>query len=103
MALSLQVAYPVGDSTTFDHAYYTSTHMPLVGQHMGAFIQGTSIGKGLAGGGPDAPAPFHVIATMTFADQAGLDGALAAAGPVIADIANFTNSAPQMMVGEVIS
>ena len=103
MALSLQVIYPSSEGTNFDMDYYLGTHMPLVGQHMGSHIDQVLVTKGLAGGAPDAPAPFHVVATMTFADQSALDAALAKAQPVIADIANFTNSQPQMMVGEVIS
>lgn len=38
---------------------------------------------------------------MTFADQAALDSALAAAGPALADIPNFFSGHPQMLIGEV--
>lgn len=102
MALSLQVIYPADDGSKFDMDYYLGTHMPLVGQHMGAHIEQVLLTKGLAGGAPGAPAPFHAVATMTFADQSALDAALSKAQPVIADIANFTDSKPEMMVGEVI-
>lgn len=102
MALTLQVAYPAAEGTRFDFDYYGGTHMALVGEHMGAHISSASVSKGLAGGGPDAPSPFYAIATITFADQAAMDAAMAAAGPVIADIPNFTDTAPQMMVGEVM-
>ncbi len=37
------------------------------------------------------------------APLAALDAALGAAGPVIADIGNFTNTRPQMLIGEVIA
>jgi len=102
MALSLQVIYPVGDGTTFDHDYYATNHMAIVNEHMGPHIDHVTISKGLAGG-PDTPPGFHAIATMIFADQGGLDAALAAAGPALKDIPNFTNSQPQMLVGEVIA
>ena len=100
MAVSLQVLYPTENNTTFDHSYYASTHMPLVGEHMGSHIDTTLIIKGLAGG-PDTPAGFHAIATMTFADQAALDAALGAAGPVLADIPKFFSGQPEMLIGEV--
>ncbi len=100
MAVSLQVLYPVGDGTTFDHAYYATTHMALVGEHMGAHIASAQASKGLAGG-PDVPAPFHAIATITFADQSAMDAAMAAAGPVMADIPNFTNVQPQIQIGQI--
>ena len=100
MAVSLQVLYPTENETTFDHDYYTSKHMAIVGEHMGPHIDNTLVIKGLAGG-PDTPPGFHAIATMTFKDQAALDSALAAAEPALADIPNFYNGQPQMLVGEV--
>lgn len=102
MSVSLQVLYPVSTDATFDHDYYTTTHIPLVGEHMGAHIQSTSISKGIAGG-PDVPAGFYVVATMVFAAMENLQAALEVAGPVLADIPNFTNVAPQMLIGEIIS
>ncbi|MCK0150371.1 EthD family reductase [Marivita sp. S6314] len=102
MALTLQVIYPISDDTHFDYDYYLGTHMPLVGEHMGAHIDSTLVTKGLAGG-PDAPPQTYAIASMVFADKSALDAAMAAAGPVVADIKNFTNTTPQMLVGEVIA
>jgi len=76
--------------------------MGLVGEHMGQHIQDTIVTKGLAGG-PDTPPAFHATATMVFADQAAFDAAMTVAGPVLADIPNFTNTAPQMLIGQVYS
>ena len=101
MAMSLQVIYPITEETNFDYDYYTSTHMDLVNQHMGPHISSTIVTKGLAGG-PDAPPQSYAVATFTFADQGALDATMGAAGPVIADIPKFTNSQPQMLIGEVI-
>jgi uncharacterized protein (TIGR02118 family) len=100
MAVTLQVLYPVGDDTTFDHAYYATTHMDLVDQHMGAHIASVQASKGLAGG-PNVPAPYHAITTITFADQGAMGFAMKEAGPVMADIANFTNIQPQILIGEI--
>ncbi|GAA6207911.1 hypothetical protein NBRC116601_12040 [Cognatishimia sp. WU-CL00825] len=100
MTVSLQVLYSTQDNTTFDRDYYTATHLPLVNKHMGEHIESVSIVKGLAGG-PDVPAGFHTIATMTFKDQDALNAALGAAPPVLADIGNFYNGQPQMLIGEV--
>lgn len=102
MPVSLQVLYPVHDETHFDHDYYTATHIPLVDEHMGEHIDRTSISKGLAGG-PDVPAGFYVVATMIFASMDNLQTALEVAGPVLADIPNFTNTEPKMLIGEVIA
>ena len=102
MAVSLQVSYPISDGTTFDYDYYTSTHFDLVGEHMGAHIDSMLVTKGLAGG-PDTPPGIHAIASIVFSDQDAMNAALAAADPVLADIPNFTNVQPQMLIGEVIS
>lgn len=64
-------------------------------------IQSTLIIKGIAGG-PDAPPAQHAIATMVFADMNGLQTASSTAAPKLADIVNFTNVQPQMLIGEVI-
>ena len=100
MTVSLQVLYPTENNTTFDHEYYAATHLPIVDKHMGPHLDDILIVKGLAGG-PDVPAGFHTIATMTFKDQAALDSALAAAGPALEDIPNFFSGQPQMLIGQV--
>lgn len=101
MSVSLQVIYPVAEGSTFDHDYYSTAHMALVGEHMGPHIQSTLVTKGLAGG-PDVPAPYHAVATIVFADQAAMGAAMKASAPVMADIPNFTNVQPQVLIGEVI-
>lgn len=100
MPLSLHVMYPTADDTTFDHAYYVATHMPIVAEHMGPHFDSITVVKGLAGG-PDTPPGFHTVAAMVFADQAALDAGLAAAGPALADIPNFFSGKPEMLIGDV--
>jgi uncharacterized protein (TIGR02118 family) len=101
MSISLQVLYPVTEDTYFDYDYYLATHMPLVSTHMGPHVSQTLVTKGRAGG-PDTPAGFYAIATLVFADQVAMDAAMANAGTVLEDIANFTDTAPQMLIGEVL-
>lgn len=102
MAVSLQVIYPVSDGSTFDFDYYLSTHFDLVGEHMGPHIAATTVTRGVAGG-PKTPPGYHAVATITFADQAALDAAMKASGPVMADVPNFTNVNPDVLIGEVVS
>ncbi|WP_422375494.1 EthD family reductase [Roseibium sp.] len=101
MAVSLQVLYPILPDTTFDHDYYSATHMPLVNEHMGPFLLMVQASKGVAGG-PDTPPDFYAIATMVFENQEKLSLAMQAAGPVLEDIPNYTNTKPQILIGEVI-
>lgn len=101
MAVSLQVLYPVKPDTTFDFDYYASTHLGLVAEHMGPFMVSSQVTRGLAGG-PDAPPDFYTIFTAIFASQEKMDAAMAAARPVLTDIPNYTNTQPQMLIGEVV-
>ena len=101
MAKSLQVMYPTTEGTKFDYDYYFGTHMNLVAEHMGQHLHSTLVTKGLAGG-PDTPPGLYAVATMVFADQQQMDAAMALSGPVLADIPNFTDTKPQMLIGEVV-
>lgn len=102
MPATVQVLYPVSDGATFDYDYYTTTHFALVKKVLGANgMTSDSASKGLAGG-PDVPSPFFAIWTGVFPDMATLQGALAEAGPVLADIPNYTNVQPQMVIGETL-
>ena len=102
MAVSLQVIYPAAEGSKFDHGYYAETHIKLVQDQMGQHIQDIIVTRGLSGG-PDTPAPYHAIATLVFADQSAMDAAMQAAGPALADIPNFTDVPPKMLIGEVFS
>jgi len=102
MPVSLQVIYPVAAGTRFDYDYYLSTHMPLVEEHMGPHIEQTLVTKGVAGG-PDVPPPYYAVATMVFPDKDAMHKAMRASGPVMKDVANFTDVQPQVLIGKVIA
>ena len=99
MTVTLQVIYPNSEGTTFDYDYYMSTHMGIVGDCIGEHIDSTLVSKGIAGG-PDTPPGYHAIASIIFADQGALDAAMGKLGPAIEDIPNFTNSQPDILIGE---
>ena len=101
MNVSLQVLYPIGGDTYFDYDYYVDEHFSIVNQCVGDLIKKVFVTKGKAGG-PGVPAGYHAIATIVFEDKDALNGALPKLGPALSDIPNFTNAAPQMLIGEVI-
>jgi uncharacterized protein (TIGR02118 family) len=101
MAATLHVMYPIADDTTFDYDYYSGTHFGIVETHMGPHLQSMSASKGLAGG-PDTPPGFHAVFTAVAADMESLQAGLAAAGPVLADIPNYYNAQPIMLLGETM-
>ena len=102
MSVSLQVLYPITETTNFDYDYYFSKHINLVSETMGEYIQNTLVTKGIAGG-PGIPAGYYAIATLVFEDQSTMDLALSKAGAALSDIPNFTNTKPVMLIGEVVS
>lgn len=102
MTLSLQVLYPASEDATFDYDYYVKTHLPLIEEHMGEWIETVEASRGLASG-PDVPPTYLLIATITFADENALNTAMNEKGGVIVDdVANFTNVRPQILIGEVL-
>ena len=96
MSVTVQVAYPRAEGTTFDFDYYLGQHFALVGEHFGPHMEGTLVTRGAE------DAPYHAIATLIFADEAARSAALAKSEPVVGDISNFTNSPAQIQMGEVV-
>lgn len=101
MSATVQVLYPVGDDTHFDYDYYTGTHLPMVGDVWGDLLDSTLVTKGLAGG-PDTPPGHYLVASLVFNSGEAMQEALGKAGPLLEDIPNFTNTKPQMLIGETI-
>lgn len=101
MSVTLQVIYPATEGTTFDIAYYTDTHLPMVRAQIGAQLTDMVITHGQPG--PDGSAPgFHAVATLIFPDQATRSTALGLSADLVADIPNFTNSRAEILLGEVV-
>lgn len=101
MTASVQVLYPATDGTHFDYDYYTTTHLKMVADVWGDLLESSVVTKGLAGG-PDTPPAFHLVATLVFKDGDAMQAGLGKAGPLLEDIPNFTNTKPEMLIGEVI-
>lgn len=91
MPAALMVSYPPNPGATFDRDYYVVTHLPLAREQLGPLGM-----TNITGYFPESPGAPLAIAILTFADAAARDAALGseAAGPVFADIPNFTNVEP---------
>lgn len=98
--ITITVLYPSRDGGRFDFDYYASTHLPMVSSSFEG--EGLTEVRGLRGQpGPDgAPAPFAAIALIGFDSPESLQKARASEkmGPILADIANFTDLDPVMQV-----
>ena len=97
---SLNVIYPAHDGARFDTQYYRSTHIPLAMKVMKAasvlLIEGVPNGSSVA--------PYKMIAHFQFATSAALTAALAnpEMAQVRADVANFTDIKPVVMLGKSV-
>lgn len=100
--IKYSVMYPNKPGARFDHTYYLEKHMPLVKERMGKYLQSYAVSKGVAGGAPGEPAPYLVICDLVCKS---VDDFRAGFGPhakeIIADIANYTDIAPQTQLSEI--
>jgi len=94
--IKLTVSYPSGEGTTFDHDYYSASHVPLCVNTFNPTK--TEIEKGIDG-------PNVAGVAFYFDSMEAMQGAFAnpKMGDVMADVANYTNIAPVMQVSEVVS
>ena len=100
--IRVSVYYP--NTGKFDLDYYEKKHMAMVAQRLNPLgLLRWEIDKGLAGGTPDAPAPFIAIGHIYFNSVADFQKAFGAhAAEIMADIPNYTNIEPQFQISEVI-
>lgn len=100
--IKVSVLYPVGAGSRFDMDYYLATHIPLVGQRLGAAMKKAEIDQGLAGGAPGAPAPFMAAAHMYFDSVEAFQGAFGPhAAEIMGDLPNFTNAQPVLQISQI--
>lgn len=94
----VSVLYPNHDGAKFDGAYYKAKHAELAREIWNPekieLIEGTAPGGGAA--------PFALIAHFHFASPEALGAAMAnpRLGELQADVPNFTDITPTLMVGK---
>ena len=101
--ICLTVLYPKTADSQFDADYYLDKHLPLVRTRLTPVgLTGIDAEQGLAGGAPDSPPSYAVIARLKFNTVEELQNALAVHGPeLIGDIPNFTDVQPLMQVSQI--
>jgi len=101
--IKVTVMYANNPGARFDHQYYRDKHMPLVKARMGKSCKHYTVDKGLAGGAPDAPAPYiamcHIFCDSVEAFQSGF---VPHAQEIMGDIANYTDLSPVIQISEVV-
>ena len=101
MSVSMQVAYPINNDTSFDLDYYIKNHLAIIRENWSDHIQQMIVTKGTSGG-KDVPSPYYAIATVIFENGDEMRAAMKKGGPVFNDIGNYYNINPIMMLGEVV-
>ena len=78
--------------------------MPLVRERLGKLgLVRAEVDKGVAGGAPDAPAPYVFIAHVYFNSVADFQKAMGVHGKeIMGDIPNYTNIQPQIQISEIV-
>ncbi len=100
--VALRVLYHSG--VRFDEAYYLSKHAPLAGSVMGRYGMKSSEMMKVTAPGDGSKAPYQVIFSGYFESAADLQNAMQdpKMGEVLADIKNFYDGMPDILIGEVV-
>ncbi len=100
--ITVTVAYPKNESSTFNKEYYNNTHIPLVVERIGSALKGTMVEFGLGSAAPGSEAPFAAIATMYFNTVEDFQLNFGPhAEEILGDIPNFTNVEPTIQISEI--
>jgi uncharacterized protein (TIGR02118 family) len=101
--IKISIMYPFAEGKTFNMEYYETKHMPMVAALLGSNLVRYTIEKGLASGIPNQPLPYMAIGTFYVKDLKEYQSAI---GPhrdaIRADFVNYTNTAPVILVSEVV-
>jgi uncharacterized protein (TIGR02118 family) len=98
----LRVGYKSG--VRFDHDYYMTKHLPLVGAVMGPYgVKSVEVMRVDSGPSGSVPA-YQVIFSAYFESAAALQNALNGPrmGEVLADIPKYHDGAPDLWIGETV-
>ena len=89
------ILYPTGDDATFDLDYYCNKHMPLLSERLGDACKGWGVDKVVSG-------PYQAIGWALVDSLDAFNAAMGEHGAeIMADVPNYTNVSPQLVIGEV--
>jgi len=101
--IKVSIFYPYRENGRFDFDYYCGKHMPLAAKHFESALKGWSVDKGLSGGEPNSAASFVAACHFLFDSVEAFQAVFApVAAELVADIPNYTDSEPQIVISEVI-
>lgn len=104
MVFNVYTSYPNDEDTEFDLKYYLSSHLPLVQSRWGkAGLQSWQVIK-FSPGADGKPPKARIQTIMVFDTEESFVGALNGpdAAEILGDIANFTNTQPELCPGAIV-
>jgi uncharacterized protein (TIGR02118 family) len=100
--IKVSVLYPNSASATFDMAYYTSKHMPMVQRTCGPSCKSVAAAQGLSGGEPGSKPTYIAVGHLTFDSVEAFQKSFGPnAAEILADIPNYTNTKPVIQISDV--
>jgi uncharacterized protein (TIGR02118 family) len=100
--ITVSVLYPNTSNEAFDMDYYVGKHIPMVQEKLGSALKSVKVEAGIAGGTPDAPAPFVAVAHLSFDSVEDFQGSFGPhAEEILADIPNYTAIPATFQIAEV--
>jgi uncharacterized protein (TIGR02118 family) len=100
--IAVSALYPNIAGKKFDMQYYSSQHIPMVQQKLGAVLKGVAVEAGLGGVEPGSPASYIVMGHLYFDSVEAFQTAFGSHGQAImGDIPNFTDLQPTIQISEV--
>ncbi len=100
--IRISVLYPNGKGTTFDMAYYTSRHMPMLKRLCGEACKSIGADRGVSAGPPGSTPSYIAIGYATFDSVEAFEKAFGPhAAEIMADIPNYTNAKPIVQISEI--
>jgi len=93
--INVHILYPRTDDSTFDMDYYCSSHMPMLAEAIGDACTGWGASS-MHGG------KWAAIGWASVKSREAFDAAMAEhGGTILGDVQNYTNVAPEMVIGDV--
>jgi len=100
--IKVSVLYPKTSSSRFDIDYYCNKHMPMVKQKCGAALKAMAVDHGIGGGTPGSSPAYAAMGHLLFDSVEAFQSSFGPhAKEILADIPNYTDVQPTVLISEV--
>jgi uncharacterized protein (TIGR02118 family) len=100
--IKVSVLYPNAADATFDMAYYLNSHMPMVKRKLEPALKGMFVDEGLGGGQPGVAPAYVAMCHLMFDSVEAFQSTFGTHSPeILADIPNYTNTQPTVLISQV--